>query len=196
MTQLNDLKDKFNALYKYTKNERMIYFVAMITEYFSKKKIRPIIVGGLSVEIYTKNNYTTYDIDLVMDGREAFNDLLINELGFEVMGRSWFHRDLEISIEIPANYLDGSEERVIELELPNKLKVYVIGLEDIIIHRLESATVTSRKNPNWTEDYEWAKRMFDTHINTSRLIDKSYISKASSDVLVRKIISEWYQDIE
>ena len=114
----------------------------------------------------------------------------------EKMGRSWFHRELEISVKIPANYLDGSEERVIELELPNKLKVYVIGLEDIIIHRLESATVTSRENPNWTEDYEWAKRMFDTHINTGGLIDKHYISKASSDVLVKKIISEWYLDIE
>ncbi len=131
-----------------------------------------------------------------MDGREAFNDLLINELGFEKMGRSWLHRELEISIEIPANYLNGSEERVIELELPNKLKVYVIGLEDIIIHRLESATDTSRENPDWTEDYEWAKRMFDTHINSSGLIDKNYISNASSDVLVRKIISEWYLDVE
>ncbi len=64
MTQLNDFKKKFNELYKYTKNERMTYFVAMITEYFSKKNIRPIIVGGLSVEMYTKSNYTTYDIDL------------------------------------------------------------------------------------------------------------------------------------
>lgn len=74
--------------------------------------------------------------------------------------------------------------------------MYEVGLEEIIIHRLESAAVTSREKPNWTEDYEWAKRIFDTHINSGGLIDKNYISSASKDALVRKIISEWYRDIE
>ena len=74
--------------------------------------------------------------------------------------------------------------------------MYVVGLEEIIIHRLKSAAVISREKLNWIEDYEWAKKIFDTHINSGGLIDKNYISSASNDVLVRKIISEWYREIE
>src|SRR5699024_10488583 len=98
-------------------HEKMLRLVAMLTKYFQDENIRPIIVGGLSVEVYTRNNYTTYDIDIIADGREQINKLLTDELGFKKLGRSWYNKELEISIEIPSNYLEGSLEKVVELTL-------------------------------------------------------------------------------
>ncbi|WP_067725081.1 DUF6036 family nucleotidyltransferase [Oceanobacillus damuensis] len=145
MIPLNELKDRFDKLKHLSKHERMVHVCGLLAAYFQKDNIQPIIVGGLSVEIYTRNNYTTYDIDLVTDGRDQFDKLLTNELGFTKEGRSWYHEELEISIEIPDNYLEGSKDKVIEMELENELVIYVIGVEDIIIHRLESAIVSHPK---------------------------------------------------
>ncbi|MBY7142181.1 hypothetical protein KFZ56_03555 [Virgibacillus sp. NKC19-3] len=68
MIQLNELKREFAELGNLPKHERMMEICALLTEYFQKDNIKPIIVGGLSVEIYTRNNYSTYDIDLITDG--------------------------------------------------------------------------------------------------------------------------------
>src|SRR5690625_2382769 len=148
-----------------SKHECMIQATGLLTEYFESFGIKPIIVGGLSVEIYTRGNYTTHDIDLVSDGREQFDDLLIDTLGFKKAGRSWYSEKLEISLEIPSNHLEGNMDKVIELKLPNDKKVFVIGIEDIIIHRLEWAVVEHNKNPEWSDDYEWARRMYEIHKN-------------------------------
>jgi hypothetical protein len=66
---LYELKDK-------TKFERLLYSTAIITELFAEKNIKPIIVGGLALEIYTQSGYTTQDTDLIMDGYEIADELL------------------------------------------------------------------------------------------------------------------------
>lgn len=191
MTRLNELLQEFNTLYKLTAHERMIYLVAILSKYFEREDIRPVIVGGLSVEIYTRNNYTTYDIDIIASGRDRFDQLLVGELGFKKIGRSWYHEALELSIEIPSNYLDGSMDKVVELDLNDGYKVYVIGIEDIIVHRLESAMLNHSKNPEWSVDYEWAKRMYDIHKDDAGLMDKEYIVTASSNTRVNAVLRDW-----
>src|SRR5699024_1093004 len=106
-----------------------------------------------------------HDIDLITDGRHQFDELLINELGFRKEGRSWYHEGLELAIEIPDNYLEGDQEKVIRMKLNSGRHVFVIGIEDIIVHRLVSALVSQPKNHDWTDDYEWAERMFNIHKN-------------------------------
>ncbi|ALX49258.1 hypothetical protein [Lentibacillus amyloliquefaciens] len=98
MIRLNELKQHFKELNSFSKHERMIQVCGLLTAYFQQKNIHPIIVGGLSVELYTRNNYTTYDIDLISDGRDKFDKLFTNELGFNKEGRSWYHQELEISL--------------------------------------------------------------------------------------------------
>lgn len=190
MDHQNDFKKHLPDLLKLNKHDRMLEFVAILTKRLSHKNIQPIIVGGLSVEIYTRGNYTTYDIDLISDGRGTINDILINEYGFQKEGRSWYHKELELALEIPSNFLEGSEEKVFEIETFGGESIFVIGLEDIIIHRLESAVVSQPLNPEWSEDYDWAHRMFLTYKNTD-FLDFNYLIKAAKEAKVDFIIKQW-----
>ncbi|WP_163971478.1 hypothetical protein [Oceanobacillus halotolerans] len=193
MIQLIELKREFDKLVHLSKHERMIEMCALLTEYFQKDCIKPIIVGGLSVEIYTRNNYTTYDIDLITDGWDKFNELLTMELGFIKEGRSWYHEELEVSIEIPSNFLEGNLDKITSMELASGRRVFVIGIEDIIIHRLESAIVSQPKNPEWTDDYEWAERMYQIHKNDAEILDKEYLLSASRRARVDHLIKKWLE---
>lgn len=163
----------------------MLEMAALLTRYFEKDGIRPIIVGGLSVEIYTRGNYTTYDIDLITDGHQQFDRLLTEELEFQKEGRSWYHEGLELSIEIPSNFLEGNQDKVIRIELASGRPIYVLGIEDIIIHRLESAVVSHPDNPDWTE------RMFKIHKSDVDLMDLDYLLKAAKEVGVDSFIHKW-----
>lgn len=192
MTRLDSLKRDFDLLDKLPgKHNMMIEFVALLTKYFEQDGIDPVIVGGLSVELYTRQNYSTYDIDLVTDGYDKFNKLLTAELGFLKIGREWYHNDLEISLEIPSNHLEGSLDKVVQVELPSGNTVNVIGVEDIIIHRLESAVVSFENTPEWSDDYTWAKSMFVSHKDDPNLMDLDYLLKASEKVGINHIIEEW-----
>lgn len=104
MIRLSELKAEFSKLNLLSKHERMLELCGLLTSYLSESKITPIIVGGLSVEIYTRNHYTTQDIDLISDGRAQIDSLLTEELGFKREGRVWYHEKLELSLEIPGNF--------------------------------------------------------------------------------------------
>jgi len=52
MIQLIELKQEFTNLVHLSKHERMLEFSALLTEYFKADGIKPIIVGGLSVNNY------------------------------------------------------------------------------------------------------------------------------------------------
>jgi hypothetical protein len=155
---LYELKDK-------TKFERLLYSTAIITELFAEKNIKPIIVGGLAVEIYTQSGYTTQDTDLIMDGYEIADELL-RELDFQKIGKDWVHPIIGVSIEIPNNFLTGDYNKVTEIPVADR-KVYVIGIEDIILDRLRSAV-------HWKsgEDREWGYRLLLIYLED---IDLEYI---------------------
>lgn len=188
---LNNLKLEFEKLVKLPKHVRMLEVCSLLTEYFHEYGIKPVVVGGLSVEIYTRNNYSTYDIDIITDGRDKINQLLTEELGFKQKGRSWYNPNLEISIEIPGNYLEGSYDKVMNIQLESGRNIFVIGVEDIIIHRLESAVSAHPEHPEWSDDYDWAKRMFEIHKDDPEILDLEYLQEASSDVVVINIIKNW-----
>lgn len=158
MITVKEIKKTFPRLKQLPKFDRQLEFASMVTEYMSEKNIYPIIVGGLAVEIYTRNDYQTHDIDFVSDGWKQFDELL-SQLHFTRAERQWYHTDLELAVEVPSNFLEGSDDLVVELELPNGKALYVISVEDMIIHRLE-AIVFSTTYPKEDEDYEWLIECF------------------------------------
>ncbi|WP_058306172.1 DUF6036 family nucleotidyltransferase [Gracilibacillus massiliensis] len=188
MITAEKIKETFPKLKTLPKFERQLEFASMITEYMKNKNIHPIIVGGLAVEIYTRNDYQTHDIDFVSDGWAQF-DQLLSELDFIRVEREWYNTELEIAIEVPSNFLEGNEDLVTELELPNNKKLYVIGVEDIIIHRLE-AIAFSTTYPKEDEDYEWAYRMYLIHKEN---IDYNYFESQAKAVKIWSIIEEWLE---
>ncbi|WP_163527347.1 hypothetical protein [Halobacillus ihumii] len=189
MTTVEDLKEALNYLEDKPKFERQLEFAALLTDYFKSKGIVPIVVGGLSVEIYTRNDYHTHDIDFVSDGWHLYDDLLTNQLGFQRTEREWYHLDTEIAVEIPSNHLEGSLDRVYEITLPNSKKLYVIGIEDIIIHRIEGIAF-ALKFPEDDEDYEWAYRMFLIHKDD---VDLEYLEEQAKQANIYNLIEHWFK---
>lgn len=152
MRNIQSAKEALEQLHDRSKFEKLIHTAAIITELLLPHGIRPIIVGGLSVEIYTLSGYTTQDIDFVLNGYDLAGEVLAS-LGFTKLGKDWVHADLGISVEIPSNYLEGDYDKITELPVADTA-VYVIGIEDIILDRLRAAV-------HWKsgESREWGYRM-------------------------------------
>jgi hypothetical protein len=75
LQSLQNAKKELLKLQDKWKFEKMMGAAAIITELLEKEKIRPIIVGGLSVEIYSMEGYATQDIDFVLNGFEKASEL-------------------------------------------------------------------------------------------------------------------------
>lgn len=186
MSLIEKAKEQLLGLQSKQQFERMLKVTAILTSLLQEKKLRPVIVGGLAVEIYTRSDYTTADIDLIISNREAANSILL-ELGFVKEGRHWYHEELSVSIEIPNDILvDADDDKVIELSLNGGLKVFVIGIEDIILDRLRACI-------HWrsSSDCEWGKRMFLIHFER---LDIPYMIKQAKIDLTIDILNEWLKN--
>lgn len=176
--QLEDLKEQ-------PKFHKMLHTSAILTSLFKNENLRPIIVGGLAVEIYTRNEYTTLDIDLIFSQRDIA-DFYLTRIGFKREGRHWFHRELMISIEIPNDMLEDADvDKIVEIELPDGLNVFVIGIEDIILDRLRACI-------HWksTSDCEWAKRLFLLHEDR---LDHAYLNEQAKKDQTFGCIEAWLE---
>jgi hypothetical protein len=184
LKNMQKAKEALEQLQNKSKFEKMLHTAAIITELILPLGIRPIIVGGLSVEIYTLNGYATQDIDFVMDGYDIVNELLL-QLGFTKVGKNWVHSILGVSIEIPSNFLAGDYDKVTELPVADKA-VYVIGIEDIILDRLRAAV-------HWKsgESREWGYRMLLMYLEE---LDMGYIQGRFDHPLEQTEFNLWVSE--
>ncbi len=169
MSSIEKAGQDLQQLFGKRRFEIMTETAAIITGLMTDHGIKPVVVGGLAVEIYTRGHYTTLDIDLVTKGREIAGDIF-RRLGFLREGRHWYHSELEVAIEILDSVLQGADEKkIIMLELPSGRYLYVIGIEDIILDRLRACV-------HWTSssDCEWGLRMLKVHLNS---LDLNYIKE-------------------
>lgn len=166
--------------------QRNIYVMAILTKKLEKKGIKPVIVGGVAVEFYTRDWYATGDIDLAIgkSKKKVFDDLM-EEMGFVKKGRLWARVDLGLYIETPADIRDINMERVTVVET-DEGEAYVIGIEDIIFDRIQAAE-------HWKSeaDREQATRMA---ILFYDVIDWNYLKKkckeAGSEKMLQTIMEE------
>lgn len=166
------------------KFQKSLKVLGYITYLFEKAGIRPILVGGHAVELYTAGHYTTVDIDLVLSGSETAGEIF-KAIGFQKTSRYWFHERLSIPVEIPDNVLAGSAEKVIRVELDDPFAVYVIGIEDLILDRARAAVYW-----NSERDREWALIMIGLHVER---IDFDYLeemARKESSVAVLNLLRE------
>jgi len=120
-----------------TNTDKLIRVAGVITEYVKESKnIDLIVVGGLSVEIYTEGGYTTQDIDFVGVNHEKIMKAL-SELGFRHEGRNSIHDELKVFVEVPSSVLKEADEKYIRtVTTEDGFELSVIGVEDIIKDRL------------------------------------------------------------
>ena len=132
---------------------RRLYVCALVTAALPHSDRPPyVVVGGNALEFYTLGDYSTLDVDLVSGRRSEIGNIL-ESWGFNPMGRHWYHQDLDVAIEIPDDVLAGSEEKITQVEIEG-LNVYIIGVEDLIIDRVNAYV-------HWqsTDDGNWVKEL-------------------------------------
>lgn len=182
LEELEKLKDK-------PKYEAMMNTTAIITKLLEPHKIQPIIVGGLSVEIYTQNDYTTRDIDIVAPGRHIIEEILIS-LNFIKKGRHFYREDIEVVIEIPDNYLAGDKNKVIKayMDEDDDKYVYIISKEDIILDRVRATLFWESE-----DDEKWAFNIFSKNFHE---LDIKYLIKKTENKKEEELIRKWIKLME
>ncbi|MFE4587464.1 DUF6036 family nucleotidyltransferase, partial [Bacillus subtilis] len=168
--------------------EAMINTASVITKLLEADKIKPIIVGGLSVEIYTENDYTTRDIDFVSDGHAKIANTLMS-LGFRKEGtKDFVHDEIEVSVEIPSSFLHGSYEKVVKMNVTDSLYVYVISIEDILLDRLRAATAWKSK-----EDSKWG---FELLARNRDELDVDYLYENLEAPIEKEELDLWFSIVD
>lgn len=160
--------------------QRRLYFMGVLGEALAPEGVRPVIVGGNAVEFYTLGGYATADIDLVVAEREAV-DRCLCAFGFGREGRHWYSEELDLAVEIPGSVLAGDPARVTEVEIDGRL-VYLIGLEDLVIDRL-NALVHWRS----ARDGDWAEQMLALHFDE---VDFDYLRRRAETEEVGNALEE------
>jgi len=118
--------------------KRQLLAVGLISKLLEERgKSAPLIIGGLALSYYTREVYFTADIDLAYSDREALDEAL-KDIGFKKKGRYWVNEDLDLAVEAPAGVLTGEDSPVEVVELEPGLECRIIGLEDLIIDRLNA----------------------------------------------------------
>lgn len=117
---------------------RQLTMVGLITRVLEERgKPAPILIGGLALSYYSREVYFTSDIDLAYADREALDGALTG-LGFVKKGRYWIQNELDIAVEAPAGSLVGEEAPVETVELEGGLRCVVLGVEDLVIDRMNA----------------------------------------------------------
>lgn len=195
---IKETKQKLLALapIKEEKFKVMIEAAKILTEHmehynpYNNIHAKPIIVGGLSVEIYTQNNYTTRDIDIVSSSSIRLREDL-KDMGFDKSSRVFVLDELELVIDVVDSELYGDYDKVLKLDLTEengkKAYVYVISIEDIILDRLDGSEHES--NRYW--GFNMLSRYFDT-------VDLEYIKSEVSNKYksTQEVFYSWLEVIE
>lgn len=87
---------------------------AFIQSRLKKKGIDVVLSGGMSVEIYSANQYTSRDLDLVQTffGKRDVIKAEMQAMGFLPQGRSFSHPDTDLLVEFPPGPLTVGDEPV------------------------------------------------------------------------------------
>jgi hypothetical protein len=85
------------------------------------KDIHVVLSGGSCVEIYSRGDYTSYDLDLINQYNEQFKKIhkIMDELGFTEHDRYFVHEDTKLFIEFPSGPLgvgDTPVEDIAEID--------------------------------------------------------------------------------
>lgn len=160
--------------------DKKAYFMSLLTQEAEKRNTRPIVVGGSAVDFYTEGIFPSYDIDLIGD-RKIIGEILENIFGFKRSGRHWINEQIGIYVEVPGDHLAGNRDKVTTIKVGN-LKLYVIGIEDLIIDRMAACS-------EWKSDTDCKQAQYMLRYYHSK-IDFDYLDKKAKDEGLLKILTK------
>lgn len=160
----------------------MLEFMAELTKRVQEINpvLKPVVVGGSAVWIYSDGDHLTKDIDLVVEDRQVVKDVLL-ELGFKQSEsiRHWYHDDRDIVIEIPDDTLAGDMDKVTIVPVKG-IDVYIIGVEDLLIDRLCAAK-------HWGSDRDEYQSIFLLSFYEDEM-DWAYLKKRATEEQVSDLL--------
>lgn len=133
-------KNQILELIKKTESplRKQLLMVGLMTALLEERgKDAPIVIGGCALSYYTREVYFTADIDLAYADREAL-DSVLTEIGFFKKGRYWVNENFDLAVEVPVGILAGEDAPVEVVDLGAGLSCRIIGIEDLIIDRLNA----------------------------------------------------------
>ncbi len=140
---------------------RKFDFLAEISSRFPDET-KPILVGGSAVELYTRGEARSQDLDLIAD-RSVLVPML-RQMGFKETGRHFYK--YPHYIEIPKDTLHGERCRIL---IYKGKKIKIISVEDLIVDRLCACKL-------WKSTYDCEQaRMLQRGYNNK--IDWEYLNK-------------------
>ncbi len=145
--------------------------MGLLTQEVEKENVQPIVVGGSAVDFYTEGIYLSYDIDLV-GNRKIIGEILENIFNFKQSGKNWINEQIGLSVKIPDSHLAGDKDKVTVIRIEN-LNVYVIGIEDLIIDRLNACV-------HWKSQRDCDQAQYMIRYYQNRL-DFGYLEKRARD---------------
>ena len=158
--------------------------MGLLTQEAEKRNVLPIVVGGSAVDFYTEGIYSSYDIDLVSN-RKIIGEILENVFNFKPSGRHWINEQIGLSVEIPDSRLAGDKDKVTVIRIEN-LNVYVIGIEDLIIDRLNACV-------HWKSETDCDQAMFMIRYYRDRL-DFRYLEEKAKDEGILKALRKFCKE--
>lgn len=165
---------------------------ALLNELIDSEKLHEklIVVGGLSVEVYTQSDYTTRDLDLVTTSSISFTEALL-KVGFQKSERIYYHEELEIAIDVVSSELYGDYNKVIQYLVEGldgeERTIYLISIEDIILDRLDGS--------DHEDNRYWGLELLTRYYSE---VDMSYIKREvlTKHPNTRNMFDKWIQAIE
>ena len=146
----------------------------------------PVVVGGSAVSFYTGGAYLSRDVDLVAHAEPAALRERLEAVGFERRGSAWVHRELDVAVDFPTPPLAGDYSRVVRVHTEDG-PVAVIGLEDLLVDRLNAAV-----RWNDSEAREWCVTMLAVH----RDVDLEYLERRALEEDLGEALRAVRQDAE
>lgn len=172
MSNIEQLKSRLSeAVELPSAIDRRMTTLAVVTQALLDRGVMAVLVGGGAVEFYTAGGYTTTDLDVITPSVSDVESTM-TELGFTKSGRHWQREELDVFIEMPTPPLDGSADKVVEVDMGD-LRVFVIGVEDLIFDRLKAYEYWKSK-----DDGRWARRLMTLQQDT---IDWEYLERRVAD---------------
>jgi len=156
--------------------------MGLLTQEVEKRNVQPIVVGGSAVDFYTEGIYPSLDIDLV-GNRKIIGEVLENTFGFRPSGKAWINEQIGLSVEVPDSHLAGDKDKLTVIKIEG-LKVYVIGIEDLIIDRINGCV-------HWKSQTDCAQAQFMIKYYRDRL-DFNYLKKKAKEEGILKVLREFY----
>lgn len=153
---------------------RNIRMAAIINDYLYRISGSKIIVtGGLSVEFYTRGNYTTQDIDFITPAEKELPKVL-EDLGFKKKDKYWQHKKLEILLELVANTpFGGIYREPFTYTTKDGYEIYFSNVNDILMDRIRGLLHWGYK------DYgKWILEIIELHNDE---LDFDYLKEQMSD---------------